>query len=238
MTQKIKKIIAREVIIFTIYLLVTSGTLFVIWLNNYNKSKLKDEFIEVRNKLYDQQFAIVDKVKHQNEGDLRAFIKPKRRIPSLEELEGKPKFDPNKPYESLPDLDTVRIQRESMYDKISERYDIGTLYEFMYKITIPEKRLILYNKLVSDGYSIGTFDQFEKKLGYAATGTMKNRTIMAFLNRWIDIYDKSISEINVKSSTEVNHLFVQLIFIFLLVFYPLRFLVMAIIWALKTLRAK
>jgi hypothetical protein len=91
MTQKIKKIIAREVIIFTIYLLVTSGTLFVIWLNNYNKSKLKDEFIEVRNKLYDQQFAIVDKVKHQNEGDLRAFIKPKRRIPSLEELEGKPK---------------------------------------------------------------------------------------------------------------------------------------------------
>jgi len=258
MTINSKKIIAKEIIIFTVFLIVTSFTLFIIWLNNYNKAKLKKEFVEVVEKLKCQQAQI-----------------PIRILPTFKEAMGlKPKFDPNKPYSEvpsleeieskskynlkkgdvvdftqvtvLPDLDTFRLQREYIYNSISNDYDIGTLSEFMAKIEFPEKRVALYNKLASDGYNISTFAQFEKKLGFIPIellNTSKSDFInyhfkMSYLNRLINKYNIEISEISIKSRTDLTSCFLQSIIISFIFFYPLRFLILALMWALKTLGSK
>lgn len=236
MTSKTIKIIAREVIIFTIYLLITSGTLFIIWLNNYNKSKNEAEIIRSRIQLNRQLLASF--IVNPEKGEVVDFTE-------VEDIT--PNFDSNKS-KMIPSFEEFEF-----YNTVSQKYDIGTLSEFLIKIQYPKKRLALYNQLVHDRYDPGTYNQFLKKLGFVTSGSLlerkstnieevmnagPNKPIRAYLNRWINTYDKYLSEINVKSSMELTHLCIQLVFIFSLFFYPLRFLIIAIIWAIKILRAK
>ncbi|MCX6244639.1 MAG: hypothetical protein NTU98_08025 [Bacteroidetes bacterium] len=208
MTPKIKKIIAREVIIVTIYLLVTSVTIFVIWLNNHNKEKYTDGLTGHLNNLEGELSLL--QVNYQF--SLPAYKQKERRIPSIGEL--------------------------NLYDSISNEYDIGTLSEFLDKIKIPDRRLVLYNKLFSDGYNLGTFAHFEQRLGFEPAKTQQYFSKRAYLNRWITEYKANISAINIKSQTELSSLFLTLFIVFSIIFYPLRFLVISLIWAFKTLRTK
>ena len=160
----------------------------------------------------------------------------------------KPKFDPNKPYEELPSLEELENagKQAAFYDKIKDKYDIGTLPEFLKALSSSENRNALYDQLVSDGFNLGTFDQFETKLGFVSMELLiasKNEIIkyhsrLAYLNKWINIYNEAISYINVMDSNELSRLFVKLTLFILAFLYPFRFLVTAIMWALRTLWSK
>jgi len=231
MTPKSKKIIAKEIIIFSLGLLILIGIIGSIWIYNRYKSKNKSELLALIDilKFQRDQFKLAEVSKEEvnpQKGDVVDFSKVEE-LPSLEDLENSGK-------------------QASFYDEIKDKYDIGTLPEFLERVSFSEKRKALYNQLISDGYNLGTFDQFSTKLGFVSGESLiasKNEIIkyhskLTYLNKRINNYHEAISEINVMDSNELYSLFAKVTLILLIIIYPLRFLLIAILWALKTLRSK
>jgi hypothetical protein len=211
MTTRVKKIIATEVIIFTIYLFVTSGICLVIWLHTHNKLILKTDLKSTLDNL------------NGRESIMEANWLLNNSYNPIDE-------------DGLPSL--YEFERMGFYNEITKKYDIGTFSEFSKKIRVPDRRQLLYNRLTSDGYNFGSFVQFEKKLGFDPTKSSKYITQKIYLNKWINIYSKYISAMSVYGEAELNSLLLRLILAFSIIFYPIRILGITLIWAFKTLRAK
>jgi len=251
MKPKIKKIIAKEILIFSIGFLLLVGIFSSIWIINRIKQKNKTELMHA--------IVALELQKH------------KLRIQGG--------FDK---YDELFD----GITRKEIYDKlITDGYKVGTYSDFEKKISKSELRRILYDNLVKTNeiqkLGIESFEQFENELGIVTAGSLlkskkipptfeevmeskpkfdptkpyveissidtlelydskSNRlnTELWFLNKWINNYNQTISGIRIISPKELFHLSKQVISIILFILYPLRFFILAIFWALKILRSK
>ena len=57
------------------------------------------------------------------------------------------------------------VELRKLYDKINQKYDVGTFEEYLEKMYKPGKRRILYDAVNKD-FDLGTFEEFENNIGF------------------------------------------------------------------------
>ena len=59
----------------------------------------------------------------------------------------------------------INVKLQKLYQKINQKYNVGTFNEYIIKIYKSDERKILYEALKKD-YDLGTFEKFEESLGF------------------------------------------------------------------------
>lgn len=145
------------------------------------------------------------------------------------------------------DLRNPEKSRKGLYDYVSIECDLGRYESYLLSINDLENRKSLYKFLLSNKYPIGSFEEFEVKLGFSPNPYLlmkycnenaKRIAFKKFYNKWESTYNSIILKTNVHSKDEIEKSILIICCIVLIVFYPIRLLFLSTIWAIRVLKIK
>lgn len=217
-----RKVLAREILYFFCCIVLGILTWLIMELKNvYVNSqiaKIETYHLEIVAKLDSLEI----KNSEQMFTKLKSAAEKKLSDSELEKI--------NLDYYSIKEHNYIdTIQARKVYNKVNEKYDIGSFNTFITKIGSPDRRLTLYNKVLYSQYpSLRNFNDFVWRIPFDSS----YKTVWKIKNE-ISRKKKQVSNFNDKILTVKNVLLIA----FLLVFV-LRYSYYTVNWSIKTLKSQ
>jgi len=209
-----KRIIAKEILVFVIFIILSiilSSSIYFINRNKISNIKKFDDYlkyVQIEAKLIPKPIDVF----FNWEADLRHPEKGRKGFYELISL----KYDLGTYGEFLEKI-TYKENRQALYNAISPKYDVGTFEEFEVKLGYSANPMMLL-KICNENNQRATFNKFHSK--------------------WASIYNSIVLKTKVLSATEIEKtIFSICVFIFIIL-YPIRLLVFLSLWAIKVLKNK
>lgn len=220
-----KKIIAKEVLIFSsviaIIFTVYCGLIIVENARKNNIHALNEENLKIQAK--------IDSLK-ENPTELSGLNGLTPPLP-----DGFTRIDEKDPFAefggSLIKTPWDQAKVEILYDAVSKDYKVGSLVEFIVNLQDSTKRKAFYD-IASATYDLGDYTSFSDKVKISEPMLVKSKMMIDLINK-LQSNERAIKNIQHLDKVQILG---TLTLILLLIVYPIRGLILLIVWSIRIVK--